>query len=48
MKVWPGFFQYADSSDNLVQGKGMVTTYWLLGEDSKEDEDLADQEDDAG
>ena len=48
MKVWPRFFQYADYSDNLVQGKGKLKTYWLLGEDSQEDEDLAGKEDDAG
>ena len=31
-----------------MQGKGKVTTYWLLGEDFQEDEDLAGKEDEAG
>ena len=31
-----------------MQGKDKVTTYWLLGEDCQEGEDLAGKEDEAG
>ena len=31
-----------------MQGKGKVTTYWLLGEDCQEDEDLAGKEEETG
>ena len=31
-----------------MQGKGKVTTYWLLGEDCQEGEGLAGKDDEAG